>query len=136
MLLLAQSAALKAIEKDMATAGTIPLPWYDVLLELRSAPEMRLRMQELSDRVVLSRTRVSRLVDEMVAAGYVRREPDPSDGRAAFAVITDEGRAARRATAPLYLEAIDRHFSRHLSRAEREALTTSLAKVVEAHRPE
>lgn len=133
-LLLAQSAALRAIETDLATAGSIPLNWYDVLLELRSAPDLRLRMQELAQRVVLSRTRVSRVVDELGAAGYVRRERDPADGRAWFAVLTDEGRAARRATAPIYLDAIERHFTSHLTSKEKQAIAAALGKVVAAHR--
>src|SRR4029450_4085475 len=79
-LLLAHAAALRAIEADLRRAGTIPLTWYDVLLELNAGPDERLRMQELSDRVVLSRTRVSRLVDELVEEGLVERVPS-GEGR-------------------------------------------------------
>ena len=63
--------------KLMAEAG-MPLRFYDVLLELAAAPERKLRMTELADRVVLSRTRVSRLVDEMVSAGLLVREQNPA----------------------------------------------------------
>src|SRR3954468_8756310 len=68
-MLLAYNAAVRAIDTELAGAHAIPLTWYDVLLELDAAPDRRLRMQELADRVVLSRTRVSRLVDEIAAAG-------------------------------------------------------------------
>ena len=68
-------------------------------------------MGQLSDRVVLSRTRVSRLVDELVAAGLVAREPNPDDGRSAFAVLTAEGRRRFLAAARAYLPAIDREFA-------------------------
>ena len=77
-MLLAHSSALRAIEADMGAAGSIPLSWYDVLLELNGAGG-RLRMQELAGRVVLSRTRVSRLVDELEHRGLVTRQPDPTD---------------------------------------------------------
>jgi DNA-binding MarR family transcriptional regulator len=63
-----------------------------------AAPQRRLRIQELAARVVLTRTRVSRLVD----AGLVERQPDPDDGRAGFAVLTPAGRDALRAAAPAY----------------------------------
>jgi hypothetical protein len=63
-LLLAQSRAVRAIEADLDATDARQLSWYDVLLELQVEPE-GLRMQDLGDRAVLSRTRVSRLVDEL-----------------------------------------------------------------------
>ena len=80
--LLTHAAVVRRLERLLEHEQQLPLAWYDVLLELNSAPERRLRMQDLAARVVLSRSRVSRVVDEMVRAGLVRREPDPSDGRA------------------------------------------------------
>ncbi|MDQ0574242.1 MarR family winged helix-turn-helix transcriptional regulator [Agromyces albus] len=89
----------------------MPLSWYDVLLELRDAGG-RLTMGQLSERVVLSRTRVSRLVDELVDAGFVAREPNPDDRRSAFAVLTADGRRRFLAAARVYLPAIDREFAK------------------------
>jgi DNA-binding MarR family transcriptional regulator len=134
-LLLAQNAVLKAIEADLAAAGQIPLTWYDVLLELNATPQRRLRIQQLASRVVLSRTRVSRLVDELVTAGLVERLRDPADGRASFASITGHGRAALRKAAPVYLAGIKRYFTRHLSQREQETLTAGLGKVIGALQP-
>lgn len=131
-LLLAQNAVLKAIEADLAAAGQIPLTWYDVLLELNAAPQRRLRIQQLADRVVLSRTRVSRLVDELVTTGLVERLPDPADGRASLASITRQGRAALRKAAPVYLAGIERYFTRHLGQKEKQTLTAALGKVISA----
>ena len=132
-LLQAQSAVLRAIEHELGGAGLVPLTWYDVLLELKAAPIGCYRMQELAEKVVLSRSRVSRLVDEMEVAGMVARAPDPKDRRAIHVAITDKGRTALQAAAPRYLEAIERHFTAHLSDAERCALVASLSKVAEAH---
>ena len=132
-LLLAHSGAVRAIEADLATAGTIPLSWYDVLLELNSAANRRLRMQDLAARVLLSRTRVSRLVDEIVQAGLVERMPDPDDGRATFAVITPKGRNELRRTAPRYLAGIDTHFTSLFTAGEREQLTGLLQRVADRH---
>ncbi len=129
---MAHSRALTAIEADLRAAGTIPLTWYDVLLELNAVDD-GLRMQELGERVVLSRTRVSRLVDELETEGLVRRVPDPEDGRATYAVITTEGLKALKDTAPLYLAKIEQHFTSHLTATEQRAIATGLAKVVAAH---
>jgi DNA-binding MarR family transcriptional regulator len=131
--LLAQSRALRAIERDMEAAGTIPLNWYDVLLELNSAPERRLRMQDLAARAVLSRTRVSRVVAELEAEGYVERRADPDDGRASLATITPAGRAVLRQTAPVYLAGIDTHFNRHVSASAQRAIAAALQRVIDAH---
>jgi DNA-binding MarR family transcriptional regulator len=131
-LLLAHNRAVRAIEADLDAAEAIPLGWYDVLLELQAEPD-GLRMQDLGDRAVLSRTRVSRLVDELEARGLVERRPDAADGRAKLAAITAAGRKAFRATAPLYLAKIDEHFGRHLTAREREVVARALTKVVDAH---
>lgn len=131
-MLLAHNRALRAIEASLDAAGTIPLTWYDVLLELSRA-DGQLRMQDLGERTVLSRTRISRIVDELEQHGLVRREPDPDDGRAIRATITADGRAAFRATAPHYLQGIDEHFTSHLTPAERLAITSGLTRVFDAH---
>jgi DNA-binding MarR family transcriptional regulator len=134
--LLAQSRVVRAIERDLDAAGAISLGWYDVLLELNAAPERQLRMQDLAARVVLSRTRVSRIVTELADAGYVERREDPADRRAWLATLTAEGRAVLRATAPSYMEGIEQHFNRHLTADERKAIATALQKVVDAHHAE
>ena len=97
-----------ALDRELQAAHRLPLAWYDVLLELNSGPDRRLRMSELGERVTLSRTRVSRLVDEMSVAGLVRREANPDDRRSAYAVLTTKGRNVFRQAAPTYLGGIDR----------------------------
>ncbi|WP_283136459.1 MarR family winged helix-turn-helix transcriptional regulator [Rhizohabitans arisaemae] len=130
-LLLAHNAAVRAIESDVQRDGKVPLTWYDVLLELNAAPEEGLRMHDLAGRVVLSRTRVSRLVDEMARADLVLKRPDTTDKRMVWAAITTDGRSALRATAPAYLQSIRRHFSAHLTAEEAEVIARALLKVAE-----
>jgi DNA-binding MarR family transcriptional regulator len=132
-LLRAHAAAVRAIESDLSAHQLVPLVWYDVLLELNAAPNRRLRMRELAARVTLSRTRVSRVVDELERSGLVEREPDPDDGRACFASITAEGRTELRRTAPHYLSAIETHFTSLLTTTEQRVLATALSKVAEQH---
>jgi len=131
--LLTQDRVVRAIERDLERAGLIPLTWYDVLLELQAAPSGQLRMQDLAARVVLSRTRVSRLVSELEAAGLVRRRPDPADGRATLATITRSGEAAFRQAAPVYLAGIQEHFGKYLSASQQRAIARALQRVIGAH---
>lgn len=132
-MLLAHAAALRAIETDLSHAGHIPLTWYDVLIELKAAPDGRLRMVELGERVVLSRSRVSRVVDAMAVAGLATKTQYPEDRRVIWAAITERGVQAVLATAPAYLRGIEKHFSRYLTAEEKPVLTTALTRVRNAH---
>src|SRR5690349_7015299 len=105
-LLQVHATLVPSMDKGLRRQVGLPLGWYDVLLELHGAPEHRLTMSELGERVVLSRTRASRVVDEMIAADLVAREPNPADARSAFAVLTPRGLAEFRRAAPVYLAAI------------------------------
>ena len=131
--LLAQARAITAIEADLAAADQIPLSQYDVLLELNAAPDRRLRMADLADRAVLSRTRISRLVDELERDGLVSRVPCVDDKRVTWAGITPAGRRALRRAAPVYLASIERHFTSLLTDRERGTVATALWRVVEHH---
>ena len=125
-LLVAHSRLVPAVEADLRAAGQVSLSWYDVLLELNGAPGRRLRMSELGQRAVLSQTRVSRVVDELAAAGLAEREPDQADGRSSFAVLTPAGRNALRRAWPVYREAIRRHLGAHLTAQQSRQLAALL----------
>ena len=131
VLLRVHAAVVPKLERALA-AEHMPLAWYDVLLELNAAPDRRLRMSELGARAVLSRERVSRVVDELEQAGLVQREPNPCDRRSRFAVITAEGRARLRATAPTYLSEVERHYTSHLEEDEMRVIATALGRVLQA----
>ena len=88
--LLAQSRAIRAIERDLERAGAITLQWYDVLLELNAAPD-GLRMQELGMRTVVSRARVSRIVAELEQRGLVARVGRAVGGRRAPTDVRGRG---------------------------------------------
>ena len=120
------------MERELAAAHQLPLSWYDVLLELNSAPQRRLRMSELGSTVVLSRERVSRVVDDLARAGLEVRERNPEDKRSVFAVLTPAGRDRLRAAAPSYLAGVEQHFTGHLSDLEAETITTALQRVLAA----
>lgn len=131
-LLRCHAAAVPVISDELTKATGLPLSWYDVLLELRSAERGRLRMRELGGRVVLSRSRVSRIVDEMVDAGLVQRDVDPRDRRSSFATLTALGEGELRKAAPVYLGAVGRHFAAHLSEREQLVVARALSRVAHA----
>jgi DNA-binding MarR family transcriptional regulator len=134
LLLEAHAATTELLERELVAERGLPLSRYDVLLNLAEAPGGRLRMQELSASVLLSKSGLSRLVDRMVEAGLVRRERCQDDRRGWFAVLTDQGRSALRRAAPVHLRGIHEHFARYLDPAEVEVLTAALSKVVAAAR--
>lgn len=125
------AALVPYLDGQLQAAVGLPLTWYDVLLELSAAAEGRLRMTDLAERVVLSRTRVSRLVDELADAGLVCREQNPADGRSAYAVLTARGRARFKEAAPVYLGGIEKHFADRLSDEDLRAIATALRRVIE-----
>ena len=132
-LLVAHSRLVPAVDADLRAAGQIPLSWYDVILELNAAPDRRLRMSELGQRAVLSRTRVSRVVDELAAAGLAERQPDQADGRSSFASLTPHGRDALRRAWPVYRDAIRRRLGAHLTAQQCRDLAALLVQAAADH---
>ena len=128
-LLKVHASLVPTLDRRLRAGAGLPLSSYDVLLELQAAPKRRLTMTELGERVVLSRTRVSRVVDELVRDGLVRREPHPQDARSAFAVLTDDGYRRFRQAAPIYLAGIEQEFAAELSDRELRQLSAVLAGV-------
>jgi DNA-binding MarR family transcriptional regulator len=129
-LLRVHAALTPVLDQELQAAHGLPLTWYDVLLELNAAPGRALTMTQLGRVAVVSRSRVSRVVDELVRAGLVERVPNPDDGRSAYARITVTGRGRLRAAAPTYLAGIERHFTSHLTAAEQATVAAALEKVL------
>ena len=130
-LLRTHAAVLPKVERALAPTG-LPLTWYDVLLVVNAAPSRRLRMTELGQKAVVSRERVSRVVTELEHAGLVVREANPDDKRSSFTVITPEGRRRLRASAPVYLKAIEEHFLSRLTDEETRVIAQALGRVISA----
>jgi DNA-binding MarR family transcriptional regulator len=128
-LLTAHARAVGAIERDLAAAGLIPLTWYDVLVALSEAPGERLRLHELADRVVLSRSGLTRLLDRLEDAGLLCRQACPDDRRGAYAALTAEGTATLQRTWPAYAEGISTSFARHMSEEEADLMASVLQRV-------
>jgi DNA-binding MarR family transcriptional regulator len=106
----AHAVLIQRIETDLKERGLPPLGWYDVLWPLYQAEDQRLRMHELAQEVVLSRTGLVRLVDRIEAAGLLRRDPVPEDGRGSYATITKQGAATLQKMWPVYRRHIQHGF--------------------------
>ena len=130
-LLQVHAALVPELDRELRRRTGLPLAWYDVLLELRGAPDHRLTMSELGDRVVLSRSRVSRVVDELVGQGLVAREPNPADARSAYAVLSAAGEQRFLEAAPVYVSGIEQGFAAGLSETELRTITSALERVRE-----
>lgn len=120
------------VEKQLAARDHVPGSWYDVLMTLETAPGGRLRMSELADRVILSRSGLTRLVDRLEREGLLRREGCPGDRRGSYAVITAAGLQARRAAWPTLSRAMAELFAAHISDEEALILERALKRVADA----
>lgn len=128
-LLRTHAGVVSRVAGDLVATTKLPIQWYDMLLELEHAPERRLRMQDLGERVVLSRSRVSRIVDELVAANLVVRTADPNDGRVVHAAMTAAGRTRLRRAAPVYVNAVASRFGDQLTAGELETIADALGRL-------
>jgi DNA-binding MarR family transcriptional regulator len=125
----AHAGITRELERELTTQAGLPLAWYDVLLQLAEAPGRRLRMAELADRVLLSRSGLTRLVDRLQAEGLVCREPSPDDARGTFTVLTEAGFTALRRAAPVHLAGINRHWLAHFDDDELRQLRELLRRL-------
>lgn len=126
--LLAHANINRNCEKRLLEANEVPLEVYDVLVNLEMAPDHRLRMNELADRVVLSRSGLTRLVDRIEAKGWIRREECPSDRRGSYAILTESGLRQREATWRVYQPLLLELWSSKLTDQDAETLIEILGK--------
>lgn len=131
-LLRAHAVVVDQLAKEMEAEAGLPLGWYEVLLFLQESAEGRLRMHEIADSMLLSRSAVTRFVDRMEAAGLVARESCPSDRRGLEVVMTDAGRDMFRRAGRVHLRGIKEHFAANLTDAEAAVIVSAMAKVLEA----
>ncbi len=118
----------RRLEADLMATQGLPLAEFDVLFQLALAPGHRRRMNELADRVLLSRAGITRLVDRLVADGLVGRLKCMSDARGAYAVLTEEGRKRLDAARPGHMATVRRTFLDSYSRAELAVLAELLSR--------
>lgn len=122
----------RTLEAELLADQRISLAAYDVLVQLVEAPDHRLRMTQLADSVLLSRSGVTRLVDRLEREGLVVRERMVGDGRGVVAMLTDEGFQRLRVATRTHLGGVQRHFVDVLACTERRRLGESCRKLADA----
>jgi DNA-binding MarR family transcriptional regulator len=127
-LLRGQALVVEQVERELVAAGLPPLGWYDVLTELDKAGG-KLRIHELADAVILSRSGLSRLLDRLESAGLLRREPCEDDRRGAYAVITESGRETLADMWPVYERCLAEHIGPQVNAADARAIRRALEAV-------
>jgi DNA-binding MarR family transcriptional regulator len=114
-LLRVHAALVRDLDAELVAAHDLPLSSYDVLIYLQSAPGRRLRMAELADSVLLSRSGVTRLVDRLERDGLIARDTCVDDGRGCYAVLTDAGEALLARARPTHLQGVRDRFLAHFA---------------------
>ncbi len=129
-LLLETNARLsRSLAMVLESQCELPLPWFEVLLQLRKTSDGRLKMHRIADAIVHSTGGTTRLIDRLEEAGLVARQNCPSDRRAIFVAITEEGNRRLDEALSVHLTYLDGHMGSRLSGAERSTLTSLLHKL-------
>ena len=121
-MLVVHARVTRALDADMQTAHGLSVSAYEVLMFLADAPGRRMRMSEIADGVLLTRSGCTRLVDRLAGRGYVVRAAADSDGRGLYAEITPEGLAVARAARRTHLAGVRHEFLRRLSGEDQRRL--------------
>ncbi|QVJ00619.1 MarR family transcriptional regulator [Nocardiopsis eucommiae] len=88
------------LEHDLRSRDGLSLIEYGILAHLSEAPEQRMRMRDLAETVIVSKSRLSHQIARLERDGHVRRESCEDDRRGLWAVLTEDGASALRAAAP------------------------------------
>jgi DNA-binding MarR family transcriptional regulator len=126
----AHATITRALETELEAEQDLSLAAYDVLVQLAEAPTRKLRMTELAEAVLLSRSGVTRLVDRLERAGLVRRTPVEGDGRGVAAALTPAGLDRLRIAARTHLRGVTMHYARRLSPDDQAAMERICSKLI------
>ena len=130
--LTAQRLLFDRLERQLQRDAGMPLAYYEILVRLSEAPDRTLRMSQLADFSLSSRSRLSHAVARLEAAGWVRRRACTEDRRGAWAVLTPAGLAKLRETAPGHVGAVRADLFDALTDAQQDALCAA-AEALVAH---
>ena len=127
-LLRVHAALVKDLDAELEARHGLPLTSYEVLRSLRKAPGGKLRMAELAEHALLSRSGMTRLIDRLEREGMVGRSTCDKDGRGCYAVVTEQGIAAVEEARATYIAVVRAGFLRHFSMSELRDLASLLAR--------
>ncbi|HEV3000197.1 MAG TPA: MarR family transcriptional regulator [Solirubrobacteraceae bacterium] len=131
-LLRAHGLLVKRLDAELEAEHGLPLTSYEVLVHLADTDGGKMRMCDVAESVLLSRSGLTRLVDRLERDGYVERVSCADDARGAYARLTDAGRAKVEAASTTHLEGIRAHFLAHFSPSELALLAEAWERVAAA----
>ena len=108
------------LDRELTHETGISHAYYEILVALSETPGRMMRMSELADRCLSSRSRLSHAVSRLEERGWVRRQVCEEDGRGQLAVLTDDGFEALEAAAPIHVESVRTHLFDQLTREQVE----------------
>ena len=117
------------LERELQAEHGMALTDYDVLVQLAATDGRRLRMSELADRLLLSRSGATRLIDRLVATGLVERVMCDTDRRGQWASLTESGVGRLRTASPTHLRGVAQHFLERFSGDELAVLERLLTRL-------
>ena len=126
--IIASRRLLEALDLDLAS-HELSMADYEVLAQLSDAPDRKMRMSELAEVAMLSRSRLSHRIKVMEQAGWVKREACPEDKRGFFAVMTGKGWKAIVGAAPDHVESVRTRFVDHLTKEDQRVLSEIFERV-------
>ena len=131
--IIASRRLLEALDLDL-DAHELSMADYEILAQLSDAPERSMRMSELADVAMLSRSRLSHRMKVMEKAGWVKREPCADDKRGYYAVMTPKGWKAIVAAAPDHVESVRTRFVDHLTKSDQAVIAEIFERVTKSLR--
>lgn len=136
MFLRTHGVLVRLFEAQMQAEQNMPLTWYDVLVQLSRGPARGMRLQDLAEAIVLSRSGLTRVLDKMESEGLLERKPCHSDRRGMYAVLTPKGQALVEDITPLHLLRVKEHFLSCLTDEEIRVMQQAFSKILLVHTKE
>jgi len=128
--LFAHAKVVRALEADMIEQHDLPLTWFDLLGRIKQAPGQRLRMHQLEQASLFTRSGITGLADRLEKAGFVRRERSAEDRRGVYLAITQAGTDKIDEVWPDHELSIQNHFGQHLDPKGAKALQAATEKIL------
>ena len=132
----AHARITRRLDEELQAAHSLSLAEYDALLQIANSPGRRVRMNVLANRVLLSRSGITRLVDRLEADGSVERMACSTDARGQEAMLTPAGLDRLRTAAGTHLDGVRSYFLERLDAADLDAIERSLGRVAGALEPD
>ena len=123
------AALTRELNAQLVAEHGLTINDYEVLLHLSRAPERHLRRVDLAERVVLTASGITRLLDGLQEAGYVCKGSCPSDARVTYAVLTDAGLEKLREAADAHIASVRELFAERFSEDELMTLAGLLGRL-------